>query len=222
MWDELAKEFNLIVLDPRDKETVKLSKKSKCTVQRIALDIAETIHHFRINKNRLIFFGSSIGASYIANCLRRNPIKPKCCFFAGPSIKPRNPKFLLKLTLILPSSIVDRLGKFVGRRYLRDKVAEGFQRKVFYNRVEKIDVRRWKKCFKIHNYNAAEDFKSIKCPTFIIRTKGDKYHHLKSLDEVHEIIENSQIVDVQSYDYFHTKPGVKDFVKELLDIIQIL
>ncbi len=219
LWDELNKEFNLIVLDPRDKETVKLNKKKKCTVQRIALDIAEAAHYLKIDKEKLILFGSSIGASYIANSLRRRLIDPKCCFFAGPSVKPRNPKFLLKLAIILPSSVVDVVGKFAGRRYLRNKVAEGFQRKVFYSRLEKIDVRRWKQCIIIHNYIADKDFKAIECPVYIITTKGDKYHHLKSVEEVHELIENSTIVDVPSYEYYHTKPGVKEFTERISKII---
>ncbi len=215
LWDELYKEFNLVVLDPRDKESAKLGKKNKCTVQRIALDISETMHYLRINSNKLVFFGSSLGAAYIANSIKRQLTNPKCCFFAAPSIKPRNPKFLLKLGLILPYNIVDKLGKAIGRRYLRDKVAEGFQRKVFYSRIENIDVRRWKKCIKLHNYNSTEDFRSINCPIFLITTEGDKYHHVESVEEVHELIRNSKILNVPSYEYYHTNPGVKEFTKQI-------
>ena len=220
LWDELHEEFNLIVLDPRDKETVELGKKKECTVKRIALDIAETIHYLDINSENLVFFGSSIGCAYIANNLGRKLSNPKCCFFAAPSIKPRNPKFLLKLAMILPSKIVDKLGKFIGRRYLRDKVAGGFQRKVFYSRIENIDVRRWKHCIRLHNYNSSKDFECIENHVHIITTQGDKYHEVESADEVHKLIKNSEIMTVPSYEYYHTNPGVKEFTKQISRIIK--
>ena len=214
-WDELHKEFNLIVMDPRDKATVKLKKKSKCTVQRIALDIVETLHHFRVNEKDVIFIASSLGASIVAHCISQGWVKPRGCFFAGPSIKPRNPKFLLYSTFLFPNFIVDKLGKFVGRKYLQNKVAEGFQRKVFYNRIENIDVARWKHCIRMSNWNAAEDFKQMNCIVYIIRTTGDKYHELESTEEVKKLITNSQIIDVPSYDFIHVNPGVKEFVSIL-------
>jgi hypothetical protein len=219
LWDELCKEYNLIVLEPRDKESVKLGNKKECTVQRIALDIAESVHYLKISFEKLIFFGSSIGAVYIANNLRRKLTNPKCCFFAAPSIKPRNPKFLLKLALFLPSKFVDKLGKFIGRRYLKNKVAEGFQRKVFYSRIDNIDVNRWKQCIKLHNYNSKEDFASVECPVYLITTSGDKYHELEAVEKVHKLIKNSKIVNVPSYEYYHTYPGVKEFLNQISNII---
>jgi len=219
-WDELYKDFDLIVMDPRDKATVKLKKKSKCIVQRIALDIAETLHHFRVEEKNVIFIGSSLGASYVAHCVSKGWIKPRGCFFAGPSTKPRSPKFLLYSTFIFPNYIVDKLGKFVGRKYLQNKVAEGFQRKVFYNRIENIDVRRWQHCIKMSNWDASEDFKQMDGVVYIIRTKGDKYHETNSTEEVKQLITNSHIIDVPSYEFIHVKPGVKEFTSILRDYIQ--
>lgn len=218
LWDELAKEFNLVVLDPRDKETVKLNKRKKCTVRRIALDIIEILYYLKIDQEKLIFFGSSMGNAYIANSIRINSTKPRCCFFAAPSLIPRNPKFLLMLARILPDKIANKIGKYAGRKYLQDKVAEGFQRKLFYNRVEKINANRWKKCFKIHNYNATEDFEALDCPVYIISTEGDKFHEIESVEEVNEIIKESKIINVPSYDYYHTYPGVTEFTQQILKI----
>ena len=219
LWDELYSEFDLIVMDPREKETIKLKKKSKCTIQRIALDIAETLHHFRVDEKNVFIIGSSIGASYIAHSVSKGWIKPRGCFFAGPSIKPRNPKFLLRLTFLFPNFIIDKFAKFVAGKYLQNKVTEGFQRKVFFNRIEHIDIGRWKQCISISNWDASEDFKQMDSVVYIIRTTGDKYHELNSTEEVKQLITNSHIIDVPSYDYIHVKPGVKEFIGILKDYI---
>ena len=218
-WDELSKEYNLVVLDPRDKASVKLKKNSKCSVQRIALDLVETIHYLKIKEENICFIGSSLGASYIAHCLSQGWLKPKVCFLIAPSIEPRNPKFLLKSTLMFPSFIVDKLGKYIGRKYLKNKVAEGFQRKVFYNRIENTDVRRWKHCLNMHNWNASEDFKKMNSKVYIITSSEDKYHELKSVEEVRDLIQDSQIVKVPSYDFMHIKPGVEEFVRLIKEIL---
>ncbi|MHA1304355.1 MAG: alpha/beta fold hydrolase [Candidatus Heimdallarchaeaceae archaeon] len=221
LWDELSKEYDLVVIDPRDKETIKL-KNRECSVPRIAKDIVETIHYLKIDEKNVFFIGSSVGASYIAHCISQGWIKPKGCLFTGPAQKPRTPKFLINLSFLLPSSILDKAGKYIGRLWLKNKVADGFQRKVFYNRIDKIDVKRWKQCRKIQSWDATEDFRAIQCPVYIVITSGDKYHKLDASNKVAELIHDSKIIDVPSYDYYHIKPGMEEFTQTIKRIIEKL
>jgi len=219
-WDSLQKEFNLIVLDPRDKPTNKLTKKSKCTTPRIAMDIAETLHHLRIDEKKVVFFGSSIGVSYIAHCVSKKMVDPLLCFFTGPSIIPRSPRLIVKIILPLPPALLKIVGTIVARIYLKNRVSDGFQKQIFYERIKNVDVRRWKICKKLQDWNSTEDFSNTDCQVYIIRTKGDKYHKMEEINKTKELIKNSKIIDVPSYDFIHMKPGVEEFTQMLKKIIE--
>jgi len=214
-WDALHQEFNLVIVDPRDKKSNKLMKNSECSTHRIALDFAETIKFLKLDEKKLVLFGSSIGASYVAHMVGQNMITPKGCFLTGPSRKPRAPKKLLNFFFLLPAFVMNTLGKLVARIYLRNKVAEGFQKQVFYDRISNVDVRRWKHCRDLQDWDATEDFKKMKIPVFIIRTPGDKYHESNEIQAVYELIQNCKIIDVPAYDYCHTKPGVLEFTQTI-------
>lgn len=219
-WDALDKKFNLVVLDPRDKPSNKLTKKSECTTHRISLDIAETIHHLKIDEKNVIFFGSSIGASYVAHCISQKMIAPKACFFTGPSRVPRSPRLIVKIILPLPPFLLRIAGTIVARIYLKNRVSDGFQKQIFYERIKNVDVRRWKICKKLQDYNATEDFERTNGIVYIIRTVGDKYHKIDEINTVNKLIKNSKIIDVPSYDFIHMKPGVDEFTLELKKIIE--
>jgi len=214
-WDALHQEFNLVIVDPRDKKSNKLTKGSECSTHRIALDFAEAIKFLKLDEKKLVLFGSSIGASYVAHLVGQNMITPKGCFLTGPARKPRAPSKLLNFFFFFPAFVMNTLGKLVARIYLRKKVADGFQKQVFYDRINNVDVRRWKKCRDIHIWDATEDFKKMKIPVFIIRTPYDKYHESDEIQVVHELIPNSKIIDVPAYDYCHTKPGVFEFTQTI-------
>jgi len=218
-WDAIHEKFRLVVIDPRDKTSNKLKKTSECTVKRIVLDIVETVKHLNIDESKLVFYGSSIGASYISHAVAQELIKPKICFFTGPAREPRAPKKLLKFFFLFPRFIMNSVGKLVARLYLRNKVSEGFQQYVFYNRIRGVDPSRWKQCRKMYDWNATEDFKKLKVPVYIVRTPEDKYHISYEAEIVQDLIEGSVIIDVPSYDYCHTKPGVNDLVQTLDKII---
>ncbi|MHA1115856.1 MAG: alpha/beta fold hydrolase [Candidatus Heimdallarchaeaceae archaeon] len=219
LWDAIAEEYNLLVIDPRDKDTINLQKDSECSVQRMAKDIAEIIKHYQIEEKNIVFFGSSVGATYIAHCITQEKIEPKCCFFASPARKPRAPGFLITLALILPKNIVNWLGKKIGRMYLRNKVSEGFQKEVYYQRVERINIEKWKNCNQVRKWDATNDFKGIKSSVFLILTEHDKYHNYQESKKLEEIIPNCKTLTVPTYDYFHIKPGVYEFTQTMKKII---
>lgn len=214
-WDALHQEFNLVIVDPREKNSNKLMKSSECSVHRMALDFAEAIKFLKLDEKKLVLFGSSIGASYVAHLVGQNMITPKGCFLTGPAIKPRAPNKLIKFLFLFPAFALNFLGKLVARIYLRNKVADGFQKQVFYDRINNTDFRRWKHCRDLHDWDATEDFKKMKIPVFIVRTPNDKYHVSDEIQIIHELILNSKFIDVQTYDYCHTKPSVNEFTQTI-------
>ena len=218
-WDALHERFKVVIVDPRDKQANILKKSSECTAKRIALDIAEAIKHLNIDESKLVFWGSSIGASYIAHLLARDIVNPKLSFFMGPARKPRAPKKLLNFFFLFPAFIMNSLGKLAARFYLMGKVSDGFQKQVFHHRIKVIDTRRWKHCRKLHEYDATEDFKNINSPVYIIKIPEEKYHISYEVEIVQKLIKGSVIVDVPSYEHCHIKPGVHEVVQILERII---
>ncbi len=214
-WDALHQEFNLVIVDPRDKNSNKLMKSSECSVHRMALDFAEAIKFLQLDEKKLVIFGSSIGASYVAHLVGQNMITPKGCFLTGPARKPRAPRKLINFVFLFPAFVMNFLGKLAARIYLRNKVADGFQKQVYSDRINNTDFRRWKHCRILQDWDATEDFKKMKNPVFIVRTPDDKYHESDEIQIVHELILNCKFIDVQTYDYCHTKPSVYEFTQTI-------
>lgn len=219
-WDELFKNYDLVVIDSREKPTVDLKKKGECSVNRMSLDILEIMHHLKIEEEKVVFFGSSIGIHYIANCVGQGWIKPKCCFFVGPSVKPNYPKISSKIAFSLPSFLLEKVGKFIARRYMRNKIENVFQKKVYYDRIAKIDVRRWKQCSKVRYWNSSDNFKNIKCPVFIFSATEDRYHNIQAAKLVGQLVQNSRLIDIPDYNFIHTKPGVVEYTKMIGNLIE--
>ena len=214
-WDALHQEFNLVIVDPRDKKSNKMMKSSECSVHRIALDFAEAIKFLKLDEKKLVLFGSSHGASYVAHLVGQKMITPKGCFLTGVARKPRAPKKLINFVFLFPAFMINSLGRLVARIYMRNKVADGFQKQVFYDRINNADLRRWKHCRDLPDWDATEDFKKMKNPVFIVRTPDDKYHESDEINIIHELILNSKFIDVQTYDYCHTKPSVYEFTQTI-------
>ncbi|MCE7748089.1 MAG: alpha/beta hydrolase [Candidatus Heimdallarchaeota archaeon] len=218
-WDAFYQEFNMVIVDPRDKLTNKLTKKSKCTMHRIALDFVEAIQFLKLEEEKIVLFGSSIGASYVAHLVGQKMIKPKGSFLTGTSRRPRSPRILVKILFLLPGFILNFIGKIVAKIYMMNKVDEGFQREIFEERIRNVDFRRWKLCKQLHDWDASTDFMNMVEPVFIIRTPKDKYHEEEELEIIQKLIPNCKIINVPNYDFTHTKPEVFEFARILKEKI---
>ena len=218
-WDAFHQEFNMVILDPRDKLSNKLSRKSKCTMKRISQDFVEAIKFLKLDEKKLVLFGSSIGASYVAHLVGQNMIKPKGVFITGVSRKPRSPRILVKIIFIFPGFILNSIGKAIARLYMRNKVAEGFQKEIYKERIKNADFGRWKKCKQLHKWDAASDFANMKGPVYIISTPKDKYHEEEEEEIIKNLIPNCKLITVPNYDFTHIKPEVFKFAKMIKEKI---
>ncbi|NPD89025.1 MAG: alpha/beta hydrolase [Asgard group archaeon] len=219
-WDELCKEYNLVVIDSREKPTVNLEKNKACSVRRISLDIVEVINYLQIKEENVILFGTSLGTFYVAHCVGQGWIHPRGCFIVGPSIDLTYPEIAFKLAFILPDFLFEKVGIFLARKYIKNKVLEDYQRKVYLERIMKINVKRWKKCSKIRKWNPSDDYKNINCPVFIFSTDADKYHTMEEAEKVNNHIKNCHLVNVPDYKYMRSKPRVREFIRMIDDLIK--
>ncbi len=221
-WDQLYKNYNLIVIDSREKPTINLKKNKKCTVSRISLDIAEVLHYLKIEGKNTVLIASSFGVYYVAHCVAQKWFNPRGCIFIGPAIESSYPKVKTRLAFMLPTMFLEKIGKRIAKRFLVGKVAEGFQRKVYYERISDIDVKRWKQCSKMRFWNAAEDYVRIDCPVFIFSIADDKYHRIEGARDVQNLLKNSVLEVIPNYNYMHIKPGVEEFGEKLRKTISEL
>jgi len=137
-----------------------------------------------------------------------------------PSVAPNHPKITTTLAFSLPSFLLEKIGKQIARRFLKNKIKNEFQKKVYHDRINKIDVRRWKQCSKVRNWNSSDNLRKIECPVFIFSATEDRYHNIENARLVGQLVQDSRFVDVPDYNFIHTKPGVIEYVNMIEKLIE--
>ena len=209
-----------MIVDSREKPSAILNKKSKCTVKRVALDIVETIHYLKIKEEDVVLIGSSFGAFYVAHCLAQNWVNPRSCILIGPNVQPNYPKFKTRIAFMLPTFLLEKFGKRLARNFMKNRAIEGFQKKVYLDRVNSIDVERWKRCKKMRWWDGSEDYKKIDSSVTIFSSSDDRYHKVEGIKAVNNLIIGSKLINLPSYNSMHIYPGVIEFSKIIKDLIE--
>ncbi len=211
--DAIYEDFNLYVLETREKPSSKLKFRHKGDIFRYARDIFDTLKHFNLELNKTVIIASSNSGMYIARAIAEKLLNPVGIVLLGPIRKPNTSQKLIFVTYLLPSFILQPFLKAVTKKWFKTIVPEGIQYDTYKRYIETGTSWREKKNRQISRWDSSEDFKAIKCPTWIFGTKDDIYHPEAECFEIQKLITNSKLFQMPYFGYMHFNPDAKEFAK---------
>jgi len=98
LLDSLMDDFNLYVLETREKPSSKVKFKHKGDINRLAMDINDFICSYNINVKKTIIIASSSASMFSARAIAKRLINPAGIIFLSPILKAITSKKLILLT----------------------------------------------------------------------------------------------------------------------------
>jgi len=222
LWDELHTEYDLYVFESREKNSSKVKWKHKADMNRLGLDVKETIEHFKFDQNNLFMIGSSFGCSTSARAMAEKWFKPAGILYNGPSVKFILPRKILWLAYILPAFVLQVIGIPIIRLWISIMFPKGFQKKHYNDFLGNANAMRWKKTLSTSRWNALEDYAKVPCKTWVTLDPDDSLHTVEFVETILSTIPDSTLVKVPSYNYMHHYPGARNFAKQIKELIESL
>ncbi len=220
-WDELHKYFDLYVIETREKRTSKVKWEHKGPMDRHAQDIKEVLAHYQFNPEKTILMGPCFGGSVIARVMAQGWFKPRNAIFASSTIKFPFPRSMLPLAYIFPSFFYRLVAVPLLKMWMSLTVGKGIQRKTFFELFDNGDGFRWKKSRSLHRYDARPDFSKVETKSWIFGTVKDRVHNRNDAQMLADLMSNGEYKEVQSYYFMHHNPGCKEWVREIMELLEI-
>jgi len=217
---EAKKNFEIFYLESREKKSSILPQDSINNIERMALDICETVEKLGLKQDRLILFSSSFGTLLTAHALSYKMINPLLTVLIGPIAKVEMPPLIGYLIKFLPIPIL-RLYKPFGRLWVKLFKSESEEQAAKYLRVLKeADEVKWKKIGKAiaqkEYWNVYENIGQY--PTLVIDESNDKMHNTEDTKKITSLIKTAKYVDLHTNYFTHSADMahfLQDFLKNL-------
>ncbi|MHA1686803.1 MAG: alpha/beta fold hydrolase [Candidatus Heimdallarchaeaceae archaeon] len=222
LWDALHEQFNLYVLETREKRSSRVKWRHKGHFDRLGLDVKEAIEQLGLDLKKTLLIGPCFGASVLAHAVAKGWVNPAGFVLIDPPQRFKLPKALMPLAYIFPSFFMAIIGKPLLKLWLKATVPPGIQRTTYMEMTNNASGMRWKKMLPIAWWDSLQDYKQIKCPSWVIDAATDKMHESESTQYVAQNIEGTKYVQVSDYNFMHHNPGAKEFAKIIQGFIEEL
>ncbi|MHA1259106.1 MAG: hypothetical protein ACTSRO_05595 [Candidatus Heimdallarchaeaceae archaeon] len=186
-WDEflldIMKDFEVIYFESREKASCSLPKKSDVGMDRMAYDLKEVIEQLQLDEQKLVIFGSCLGATTIAYGLFKRFFNPFMPVLIAPPPRFETPPVLRWFIPIAPAWLL-KPTKPILRWWVKKFKSESPEQAAKYIRtINEADGKRWKRvgaplAFKRY----WKIFPEIKNHLLLVAAEEDKMHNAKMLE----------------------------------------
>ncbi|MHA1317431.1 MAG: hypothetical protein ACTSQ6_07910 [Candidatus Heimdallarchaeaceae archaeon] len=192
---EAKKNFEIFYLESREKKSSILPQDSINDIERMALDICETVEKLNLRQDKLILFSSSFGTLLTAHALSYKMINPLLTVLIGPIAK-------VEIKLFKSES------EEQAAKYLRV--------------LKEADEVKWKKIGKAiaqkEYWNIYENISRY--PTLVIDESNDKMHNTEVTKKITSLIKTAKYVDLHT-NYFTHSADMAHFLQDFLKNLEL-
>ncbi len=221
LWDELYTEFDLYVLETREKATSKTKWRHKGSMNRSGKDIGDAFKAMKLDPKKTVIFCASATILYSLRGLAENWLEEPLGFIMiGPVRTPKLPSKLIFMTKFTPSFMIDGLLRSVGKLWINTVIPKGKQRDTYKQYIGTGSAMRWKKTMHVTFWDGTEDFKKLKVPSLMVGAVQEDLHVDDETQVCVDLVEKSEYLQVPSFLYMHHLPGAADFAKQLTEFIE--
>jgi len=220
-WDDVLLEaytyFDIVYLESREKGSSKLVKKAKGDLDRLSSDLKEVIEQMKLDKEKLIFFSSSFGATIVSHGLAYDKFEAFLTILLGASPKIDLP-FLTRYLVPWAPPITLNIFKPAARYWIKKSKSEDMEQAAKYLRVlNEADARKWKTVGKHVVFAKFWDiFEKVENPVLIIGMEKDKYHEINNIKKIAKLMKKSSYLDMETNKNTHSSKMV-DVLREQIE-----
>jgi pimeloyl-ACP methyl ester carboxylesterase len=222
---EMTRDFRVIYLETREKISSRIQGRVKFDVESIGKDIVVVVDHLELAEQSFLLFGSSLGATAIADCVRFLNRQPLCLVLVGPNAHFRVPRLgKWGVTPFYPGLylLIKPIVKWYLRTFRLDVKHDYAQYEKYCQALDAADPFKLKPALlALSTYEIWPYLSHIKCSSLIFGAEMDKLHEPENLYKIVSSLPNCQYIDLHTNQGTHSREVVEHLRKFLLEIKQI-
>ena len=223
-WDEFLmdakKDFEIIYLESREKASCQLSRKSKVGMERMAFDIKEAIDQLEIDEDKLVLFGSCLGATIIVYGLFKKMYNPQMPVLIAPPPRFEVPPVLRQIIPIAPPFLFGVVKPIVRWWIKKFKTESPKQAAKYIRALNEANGRQWKKVGLPLAYKRYwKIFPQVKNKILLVAAEKDKMHDAKTTKRISTMMENSIYTNLGTNKNTHASimvETIRDYIPEFM------
>jgi pimeloyl-ACP methyl ester carboxylesterase len=224
LLEKLVRTRPVYYLETREKESAKISPKlmrpASFLVPRLAKDLIEVSNQLRLDRDRTVLFGSSMGSNAILEALKGDRLKAKAAFVVGPNAEFHFPWWGRPL-VHLPPFVYSAAKPFVlwYLRTFRVNAREDPEQMARYVRtVRAADPERiMLSAQAVIDYDAMPGLDTISSPVAVAYAANDTLHGEEEVQRIVDAMPQGVAVKCPSNTYMHTAEVVSDLDRFLAE-----
>jgi pimeloyl-ACP methyl ester carboxylesterase len=224
LLEKLVRTRPVYYLETREKESAKISPKlmrpASFLVPRLAKDLIEVSNLLRLDRDRTVLFGSSMGSNAILEALKGDRLKAKAAFVVGPNAEFHFPWWGRPL-VHLPPFVYSAAKPFVlwYLRTFRVNTREDPEQMARYVRtVRAADPERiMLSAQAVIDYDAMPGLDTISSPVAVAYAANDTLHGEEEVQRIVDAMPQGVAVKCPSNTYMHTAEVVSDLDRFLAE-----
>lgn len=224
LLEKLVRTRPVYYLETREKESAKISPKlmrpASFLVPRLAKDLIEVSNQLRLDRDRTVLFGSSMGSNAILEALKGDRLKAKAAFVVGPNAEFHFPWWGRPL-VHLPPFVYSAAKPFVlwYLRTFRVNTREDPEQMARYVRtVRAADPERiMLSAQAVIDYDAMPGLDTISSPVAVAYAANDTLHGEEEVQRIVDAMPQGVAVKCPSNTYMHTAEVVSDLDRFLAE-----
>jgi len=222
-WDEVLleamKDFDVVYIETREKGSSIVVKNAKFDMDRFSSDIQEIIEELQINQKKMILFSSSLGTICTAHGLGNKKFKPFLTYFVGPVHRFEMPKGSRIYMYLVPNCFLT-VTKPIWKWWIRKRKSENPEQAAKYIRaLEEAEAKKWRATAYANAWvDFLDMYEKIAVRNYIVGMEKDKMHERGISMRIHERMENSTYIDLETNKKTHSAEMVKVVRQHLSDI----
>jgi len=219
---EMTKDFNIIYAETREKITSKVIGKAEFSVEAIAEDIIKLVDIFKLEKDKYIIFGSSLGGTSILETYQELQPKPLCFALLGPNAEYRVPwwgMIIINLFWTRSYIVLKPFIKWYLRNFRLDIESDKAQYDKYCNALDAADPKKLKPAAKaLASYKVWGILKDIDLPVLIIGASKDLLHEPQNLIQMDKMLPQCVFLDMETNTYAHGPEMVEELRKYIASL----
>ena len=219
-WDyffmEAIKDFDVIYFESREKGSSYLPKTAEVGMDRMAYDIHDVIKFLKLDEEKVVIFGSCIGATTIAYGMYKNMYNPYLPVLLAPPARFEVPPVFRHLIPFSPTFLWVPVRPIITLWITKFKSNTPEQAAKYLRTVEEADPKKWKKLgLRLAYKRYWKMFPQVKNHVLLVAAEADKMHDAKVTKKIEGLMENTSYVNLGSNKDTHA-PKMVEVIREYL------